>query len=97
MVTKPYERIEAAVVILYETFQYEKELILNLVPKISCHYKNFVLDKTKLTGMIIVNLIFFPHKFNHNGEKIEVLPFTVFQIIEQLSLANLLNTFLSFC
>ena len=41
MVTKPYERIEAAVVMLYETFQYEKELILNLVPKISCQLDIF--------------------------------------------------------
>ena len=56
MITKPYGRIEAAVVILYETFQYEK--ITNLLP-----------GKTKLTDTIIVNLIFFPYKFNHNHRK----------------------------
>lgn len=50
------EELKAAVVILYETFQYEK--IANLLP-----------DKTKLTDTILVNLIFFLHKLNHNHRK----------------------------
>ena len=56
MITKPFERIEAAVVILYETLQYEKT-------------KNLLPDKTKLTDTIIVNFIFFQYKFNHNHGK----------------------------